>query len=146
MDNTNQQTPNLDNPNIDFRTAYCRVNQCPPAKFEKRLLAQTFFMHARIIDLFSRLIHPNGFHAERALVSQAGDKIALNDIQLDIDFYQHKNVVGSLFRDSFKCRISGKRLLKIAKTTFEEIKCQADNPSFHQNPIASSSNELYPSN
>jgi hypothetical protein len=105
-------------PPLDFRTAYCLWTGCSPAHFEKRVLAQTLFLQARLLRFLVRPFRSHAFYAEFLLVKQAGDKQQLADIELDVDFYQHKHVVGSLARESFALRVSGRQLVRLARGAF----------------------------
>ena len=107
---------------INLRTAYCQVYNCPVEEFEPRVLKQTLFGHARLIRAIVRIIRPESFYAEYLLVKQAGDKILISDVQLDVDFYQHKYVTGFLLRESFKVRLSGRRLVSLARDVFKKAK------------------------
>ena len=107
---------------LDFRTAYCRIYNCPEEEFEPRVLAQTLFLHTRVIRAILRTFRPASFYAEYLVVKQAGDKVLLSDVQLDIDFYQHKHVVGHLFRESLNMRLSGRRLIKLAGSVFRQAR------------------------
>lgn len=116
-------TPAQDtNQPIDFRTAYCEWTGCPVDQFEKRVLAQTLFFQARVLRFIARPFRPHSFHAELVLIKQAGDKQELSDVELDIDFYQHKYVVGKLLRESFNLRVSGRQLLKLARNAFRSAR------------------------
>lgn len=114
----NCDTPEKPAEPIDFRTAYCQWVGCPVDQFEKRVLKQTLFLHARILRALARPFRPHSFYAEYLAVKQAGDKQLLEDIELDVDFYQHKHVVGTLMRESFNCRLSGRQLVRLARNAF----------------------------
>lgn len=100
---------------VNFRELYCRAYQCPEASFEDHLLTQVLFRRARILRRLISPLNQDFLHAERVLVRQVAKNEDIRETQLDVDFYQHKYVVGSLLRDDLKVRISGVRLLQIAK-------------------------------
>lgn len=110
---------------IDFRTAYCKVYDCPVKEFEPRVLRQTLFWHARLLRSLVRPVRPESFYAEYLLIKQAGDKILISDVQLDVDFYQHKYVNGFTMRESFKARVSGRRLVGLARRVINQAKKSA---------------------
>ncbi len=103
---------------LNFRTAYCQWRGIPESKFEKEVLARTLTLQARIARALVIWVHPHAFHPELSLVRQAGDKIDYDDIRLDIDFYQHKHVVNSPFRELLRFRLSGLRLQRLALNAF----------------------------
>lgn len=109
---------------VTFRTAYCRWCECPEEDFEVRVLAQTLPVTARLLRFFMRPFRPHAFFAEYLLVKQAGDKQSLSDVEIDIDFYKHKYVVGSLARESFRLRVSGRQLLRLARDAFRYARTQ----------------------
>lgn len=86
------------------------------------MLRQTLFLHARVAFFFARILHRDAFHPERSLIRQAGDKINQTEVKLDIDFYQHKNVIGSFLRGTLRLRVSGIRLQRIARDIFREAR------------------------
>lgn len=104
---------------IDFRTAYCQWRGCPVEQFEKRLLSETLFFPAKVLRFIAMPFRPQSFHAEYVLMRQAGDKQQIEDIELDVDFYQHKYVVGKLSRESFSLRVSGRKLVRLARYAFK---------------------------
>ena len=103
---------------LDFRTAYCQWQGCKPEEFEREVLRKVLFFQARVLRAIARPFRPHSFHAESVLIRQAGDKHALEDIEIDIDFYQHKYVVGRLMRESLRCRVSGRTLIRLARQAF----------------------------
>lgn len=112
---------------IDFRNAYCEWKGCPIEAFERRVLAETLFFPARVLRALVRPFRPHAFYSEFLLVKQAGDKQELEDIQLDVDFYQHKYVVGTLTRESFSLRVSGRQLVKLAHSAFRSVRRKEKN-------------------
>ncbi|MFP4283297.1 MAG: hypothetical protein ACLFR7_05445 [Opitutales bacterium] len=86
------------------------------------MLRQTLFFQARLVRGCLRPFRPGSFFPEYLLVKQAGDKQSLADVQLDIDFYQHKHVVGQLLRESCNLRLSGRRLMALARRSFAEAR------------------------
>ena len=104
---------------IDFRTAYCKVYDCSVDEFEPRVLRQTLFWHARFLRALVRPMRPESFFAEYLLIKQAGDKILISDVRGDVDFYQHKYVNGFMMRESLKVRVSGRRLIGLARRVFK---------------------------
>jgi hypothetical protein len=101
-----------------FKDAYCQLRGIDPSAFEQHLFCDVVFLRARIYGLFVQPFYPNLFHNERALIREVGDNTTLGEMKTDIDFYQHKYVVNSLWRDLFKVRVSGQRLLRIARDAF----------------------------
>lgn len=114
---------------IDFRTAYCQWTGCPEEQFERRVLAETLFFPARVLRALIRPFRPKAFFPEYLLIRQAGDKQQIQDIELDVDFYQHKYVVGSLARESFSLRVSGRQLLRLANYAFRSSRRKAASES-----------------
>lgn len=91
-------------------------------QFEKEVLGRALTRRARLLRPLVAFFHPEAFHAEKTLVRQAGDKIDFEDIRLDIDFYQHKNVVDSFLRSTLRFRISGIRLQRLAHHAFDAVR------------------------
>jgi hypothetical protein len=105
----------------DFRAAYCHLRGIEPEKFERKVLKEVMFPHARIALFWARILNADAFHAEESLVRQAGSKVSLEEVKSDIDFYQHKSVVGSFVRGTLKFRVSGIRLQRLTRETFKNL-------------------------
>ena len=105
---------------VNFRERYCRAYNCTETEFEEHLLAKVLFKRARLLQKILTPLNGDFLHAERVLVRHVGKNEAIRETQLDVDFYQHKYVVGSFLREDLKVRISGVRLLQIAKRLLSE--------------------------
>ena len=101
-----------------LRERYCRARGCDVTEFEKHLLSEILFPRARFLNWLFGRVNPDLFHPEKTLCRQVARNESIKDTQLDVDFYQHKYVVGSFTREDLKLRASGVRLLQIAKRLF----------------------------
>lgn len=99
----------------NFRQAYCETYRIPEKRYEKSVLFKILSVRARLVYPFIRILNPNAFHRERLLVRSVGKASTYDEIQYEVDFYQHKNVVKSFLRGTLRFRISGKYLLSVAK-------------------------------
>lgn len=98
-----------------FLLQYCAEHSVSPDSFEIHLLRRVIFAHFLFVLPFLWILGPNVLHPERRLMILIGRCRTLEEVQNNIDFYQHKNVVNSFWRGPLRFRISGKKLMSIAK-------------------------------
>lgn len=103
---------------ITFKYAVCRLLKCREADYERLVFQKVMFRRARLIGFFISWFHPDFHFQEKLLIRQVAETHSLNEVQADIDFYQHKYVVNSMRRDGLNCRLSGKRLMRLARRAF----------------------------
>lgn len=98
-----------------FKEAFCKAYRISSSQYDRKALFKFLSLRARLAYPFLMLLNPNAFHQERKLVEFVGKAKSLDDIQYDVDFYQHKYVSRSTLRSTWRFRISGKYLLSVAK-------------------------------
>lgn len=103
---------------LTFRDAVCQRYGCSPRQYEKVVFRRVMFWRTRFMGLFAGIFYPDFHFQERNLIRQVGNNTTLGEMQNDIDFYQHKYVSGSLRRDALGIRLSGKKLMRVARDAF----------------------------
>ena len=103
---------------LTFRSAVCRYLKCEATEYEREVFRRVMFRRARLVGLFVSWIHPDFHFQEKMLIRQIAETRSLSEVKLDIDFYQHKYVLNSMRRDGFNLRLSGKRLMRLARRAF----------------------------
>jgi hypothetical protein len=88
-------------------------------EFQRYLFRRTVFRRAQLIGWLIHPFHPDFLYQERRLIAQVAHAVNLAEVRNEIDFYQHKYVVGSVRREIFSMRLSGQRLLRIAKMAYD---------------------------
>lgn len=101
-----------------FQEAVCRLLECSPEQYEKVVFRKVVFFRTRFIGFFVSIFYPDFHFQEKNLIRQVALNTTITEMQTDIDFYQHKYVSNSLRRDGMGIRLSGKKLMSLAKRAF----------------------------
>lgn len=113
---TDGETLACDRSSGPFLQQYCAEKNLSPESFEWHLVKRVIFVHFLLVLPILWIFGTNVLHPERRLLTLIGRCQSLEEVQNNIDFYQHKNVVNSLWRGPLRFRISGKKLMRIAKS------------------------------
>jgi len=111
-----------------FKKAVCRQHGIKEKNYERFVLRRTLFNRARLVYPIGRFFNSDLFFNEFRLVERVANARSLKEIQEEVDFYQHKFVVNFLFKDAFRFRLSGMRLMSLANKAFL-------NEENHPNPV-----------
>ncbi|KAF0093674.1 MAG: hypothetical protein E1N59_2662 [Puniceicoccaceae bacterium 5H] len=111
-----------------FADRYCAYYQCSPQEYEQHLLSRILMKRTKVLAWLLRTASPQLLHAERNVVRQSGYAYRQSDIQGVIEFYRHKFVSGDWYRETFGFRMSGKKLMLIAREVFEGTQQQTTVP------------------
>lgn len=103
---------------MTFKRAVCCLLKCEEEDYERLVFQKVMFRRARLIGFFVSWFYPDFHFQEKLLIRQVAETHSLSEVQSDIDFYQHKYVLNSMLRDGFSCRLSGKRLIRLARRAF----------------------------
>ena len=99
----------------EFKKAYCERFACEEEKFLSHLLCRSFFLPGQFLYLVSRIFVPQAFTGEASLIDHVGRASSVNEVRDELDFYHHKYVSTSTMRGAFYFRVSGQKLIKLAK-------------------------------
>ncbi|MEX0330942.1 MAG: hypothetical protein AB3N64_05905 [Puniceicoccaceae bacterium] len=89
------------------------------------MMKRTLFRRVRIVRPFIRIFFPHYLFNEEKLIENIASAENLREIQKEVDFYQHKYVVNSVFKDALRFRISGMRIMSIANRAFNHLAKQS---------------------
>jgi hypothetical protein len=103
---------------ISFRERVCRVHDIPESKYVGFVLRHSVFTRFFLLSPLITIFIPDIFFQEHHLIERVGRSTTLREVQEEIDYYQHKYVVNSVFKDALKFRISGMRLMKFASQVY----------------------------
>lgn len=106
---------------ITFKEAVCNLYGIHPEKFERFMLRKTLFWRVRFLQPLIEFFHPDFLFNERRLVSKIANAHNMREVQEEVDFYQHKFVVGFVLKEVLRFRISGMRIMIIARKAFQEV-------------------------
>jgi len=105
-------------PKLDFRTAYCRVYQCPVEEFSRRAFRRTLHLRALPFAGLLAWLYPRFFRNDQMLI----DEVALATSRKEclaalMGYRQDCHMSGGYLHNVCRMRISGKRLLKVFEFT-----------------------------
>jgi hypothetical protein len=103
---------------VTFKAALCSLYQLNEESYKTFMLRRTLFRRVKFVSTFIQFFYPDFLFNEKRLVDKVGKAHNLREIQEEVDFYQHKYVVNSAFKDALKFRISGMRIMSLANKAF----------------------------
>jgi hypothetical protein len=103
---------------MSFVDLYCDKFDCSPEKFEESVFRQCLYPHAvQLVSIISGL-NPRYFNADLELIRQVKFLNKADEVSLEIQrFRYHDKRTGGL-RRWLKARVSGRRLLTLARSLF----------------------------
>jgi hypothetical protein len=107
---------------LTFKQAVLQKYNLPEEEFEGFVLKKTLFFRVKLVRPFVGLFNTNYLFNEKVLIREAGKSIRLSQVHGEVDFYQHKYVVGSIMKEAFKFRVSGEKLIGLAARAFARDK------------------------
>ena len=102
-----------------FKEAVCDLLKVQEATYDKVILKSCLTNRARIFFYIISALNPNFFFNERRLVKNVSKALSMKEIKEEVDFYQHKYVANFMFRDTFRFRLSGIRLISLGQRAFK---------------------------
>ena len=99
----------------DFKKVYCDHYRCDASRFHQDLLKRSLFLPGRLFFMFTRVFVPQAFSGESSLIDHVGRANSVNEIRDELDFYHHKHVSQSALKENFFLRVSGQKLIRMAK-------------------------------
>lgn len=118
MENSRTSFNDLTIEDQTFKEAVCFFLDCRPDQYEKVVFRKVAFWRTRSIGLVIGIFYPDFHFQEKNLIRQVASNTSMTEMQTDIDFYQHKYVVNSVRRDAMRIRLSGKKLMSLARRAF----------------------------
>ncbi len=100
-----------------FAELYCQRNNLEPERYEKVLLAQSLYPHARWFYHVVKLMRPDHFAADLDLVRNVGTLHRFRDFTHDVQQFLHHPANCGVLRRTFNVRISTKRLRRLVRST-----------------------------
>ncbi len=101
-----------------FLELFCEQNAIDPADFEREVVAQTLYPHARALHRLLELVPGDYFTADFAFVRAVGQLTRPGDFSWEVsDFHSHP-ANRRLLRRNLKVRLSITRLRYVVQRTF----------------------------
>jgi hypothetical protein len=111
-----------------FQKAVCAHWQCPPEEFRDRVLAHCYHRHARpFLGLIKRLFR-SSTTLDYDLIDMVGRTDEARELRREYDLFRHDHRPQGLLRGVFRCRVSGKALMRLAHTVWRTEAAQPTVP------------------
>lgn len=119
---TINNTATMPQTNIDFRSAYCRVHNCSPEEFTRRVFRKALHLRSWPVAGLLGWLYPRFFRNDLMLVDEVALATSRNQCLVALQGYrQDCHMSGGFFHNKFRFRISGKRLLALYDSTFDAL-------------------------
>ncbi len=113
-----------------FQEAWQRVYPQAEVSFEDDVFWRSLYPHARIFARIVRLIWSGYFQRDMELIRRLGTLNSANEVRFEIDNYRYQHPEYGLFRRGFRLRVSGKRLIQLAR----KVMRRDENPDYSLTP------------
>ena len=104
---------------VTLKQAVIEKYSIEESQFEEFVLKKTLFFRVRLLRPFVTFFNRQFLYNEKKLVEQVGKTCGLREVHEEIDFYQHKFVAGFLMKDVLRIRISGMKMIILAREVFD---------------------------
>jgi len=104
-------------PAATFAEIYCERHQLPPEDFEKTVLHETLYPHARLFAPMCRTFNPQHFAADFDLIRAVGRLQRLRDFTDEAKDFAHHPANTGFWHSLMRVRVSTKRLRLLVKAT-----------------------------
>ncbi len=101
-----------------FRHAICAQYGLAPEAYVGFVLDRVLYWRVRALRPILLFFFPEFLFNEVRLIEKVAGARTLQQVQEEIDYYHHKYVAGFLWKDVFRFRIAGARLMKLAAQAF----------------------------
>ncbi|HVY70089.1 MAG TPA: hypothetical protein VHH73_09180 [Verrucomicrobiae bacterium] len=95
---------------------YCEQTGCPPGQFEEKIFNECLPPSAMPLARLVRRFRPHFFQSDFLAIRYCGEATSFQAIRSEIDsFAQENRDRGGFLRRNLKLRISGRRLMDVAR-------------------------------
>lgn len=106
---------------VTFKEAVCNLYGIKPERYEAFMLRRALFFRVRFLRPLIAFFYPDFLFNERRLIRKIANAHNMREVQEEVDFYQHKYVVGFMLKEVLRFRISGMRIMSIANKVYLEV-------------------------
>ena len=103
---------------LNFKQAVCQQYGIEEENYAAFVLSRSLFPRVRFVRPIIQFFYPHYLFNEKRLVEKIAKAVSMREIQAEVDFYQHKHVVNFLWKETFRFRLSGMRLMGFANKIF----------------------------
>jgi hypothetical protein len=105
---------------MTFSQAWQRAYPQSAADFEKDVLWRALYPHARIFASIMWRLWPAYFQRDLELIRRLVTVTSTEEVRFEVDNFRYQHPEFGLFRQGLRLRLSGKRLLNLARKVMKE--------------------------
>lgn len=106
---------------VTLKKAITKKYKLEESEFEYFVLNKTLYFRVRLFRPIIRFFNSQFLFNEKRLIEQLANTTSLREVHEEIDFYQHKFVTGFLLKEALRIRISGMKVIRLARDAFIEL-------------------------
>lgn len=119
---------------IDFKTAYCRVNQCSEEEFSRRVFRRALHLRVRPFAGLLAWMSPRFFRNDHMLIEEVALLSSRSEcLEALQGYHQDCRMSGGFLHNECRLRVSGKRLLTVFESTLHRAGVET---SSHKKAVA----------
>ena len=103
---------------MNFCELYCDRFQCSPMEFDDDVFWRCLHPRARLWAHLIRMVNRNYFATDIELIESVGDLTDLDQMDSEVMLFRYHRPAKGFWRGKMRVRISGRRLLGLAKDLF----------------------------
>ena len=100
---------------MSFAEAWRQAHPGATASFEEEVFWASLYPHARMLAKVLWRLWPSYFERDLDMIRRVSTVLSLNELRFEIDNYRYQHPEMGLLRRGLKMRISGQRLMKLAR-------------------------------
>ena len=109
-----------------FRRLFCERFGCTEAEYAERALEMCLYPQAKMVAPILRILSPRYFAGDLQFLDYLGNTPDMREADVEVRNYSQMNQLQRGFlRHGLRLRISGRRVAKLAASTFEEEKLKS---------------------
>ena len=106
----------MEAPSKKFRELFCEHFQCPPEAYDQKMFWLCIYRQALPFAHVIKILSPHFFDKDLAVIRQLGITTSQKEFHDEAeDYFYNVHSYGNVLQRSWRIRISGKRLIRLAK-------------------------------
>ncbi len=101
---------------MSFAEAWRQAHPESSLSFEEGVFWDVLYPHARVPSRLLWRLWPAYFERDLDMIRRVAPVTSLNEMRFEIDNFRYQHPELGLFRRAFKFRVSGQRLMKLARS------------------------------
>jgi hypothetical protein len=103
---------------MTFKELICKRFQLREEDYVPFMLSKVLYKRTKLLAPMTTIFYPDFLFHEVRLIEKAGGCDSLERVQYQVDFYHHKFVPESVWKEVLNVRASGNKLVALAREVF----------------------------